>query len=58
MLKQIMQRLVTADKQRNRTAVLAPKGFVNMMMDKLQELVHVEDSNLFIENESSGNVRE
>ena len=42
-----MKRLVTTDKQRNRTAVPAPKGFANLVTDKLQERVDAEDINLF-----------
>ena len=35
-VKVIMKILATADKQRNRTAVLVPKVYVNMVTDKLQ----------------------
>ena len=43
-IKEIMKRLATANEQRDRTAIAAPKGFANMVTDKLRELVDTSDS--------------
>ena len=43
-IKVIMKLLATADEQRDRTAIKAPKGFANMATNKLRELVDVSDS--------------
>ena len=44
-IKDPMKRLATADKQRDRAAVAGLLGFVNMVTDKLKELVDTSNSN-------------
>ena len=53
LMKQIMKRLATANKQCNRTAVPVPKGFANTVTEKLQKIVDAEDRNLFTKDESA-----
>ena len=53
LIKKIMKQLATADKQRDRAAVVTPKGFANLVTDNLQELVDADNSNLFTEDKSA-----
>jgi hypothetical protein len=52
-VKEIMKLLDTVNTHCNRTAVPAPKGFANLVTDKLQELVDAEDSDLFTKDKSA-----
>ena len=47
-----MKQLVTAGKQLDQMMVPVPKGFADMVTDKLEELVDAEDSDIFTKDGS------